>query len=377
MAYVPVGVDAHRDQDIRVTLSRLSALAERTGCTILLLRHLNKTAGRDPLYRGGGSIGIVGAARAGLLAASDPDDPERRVLATLKNNLGPMPPSLAYRLADTPEHGCARVTWDGSTEHTARTLLNSAARDDEPGNPAKEFIVHYLMTRGSEAAAADVLKAGRAAGFSDQELKDARRRSSKPRIKSRKGSFDDGWVWAIDPPEGGKPPEGGSEGGEGGTNINMPPSPPSGDEMPPSEGGRRSSEPPREHAESGGKDAHEPAQQTAGDNGDSQPDCCAQPTEAQTHSPRAQQAPGDATDRTTDDTERVQQTTERLNGTHQTADREEMTTVPTPSAAEPDGHAGKPARRLCPCGRPAPINPETGLCYWCERKAAAAEREAR
>ncbi|PIJ36961.1 hypothetical protein BMW24_004515 [Mycobacterium heckeshornense] len=86
---------------------------------------------------------------------------------------------------------------------------------------------------------------------------------------------------------------------------------------------------------------------------------------------------GDATDRTTDDTERVQQTTERLNGTHQTADREEMTTVPTPSAAEPDGHAGKPARRLCPCGRPAPINPETGLCYWCERKAAAAEREAR
>ncbi len=87
--------------------------------------------------------------------------------------------------------------------------------------------------------------------------------------------------------------------------------------------------------------------------------------------------PGDATDRTTDDTERVQQTTERLNGTHQTADREEMTTLPTPSAAEPDGHTGKPARRLCPCGRPAPINPETGLCYWCERKAAAAEREAR
>ncbi|MDI3314489.1 MAG: DUF3631 domain-containing protein [Mycobacterium sp.] len=83
---------------------------------------------------------------------------------------------------------------------------------------------------------------------------------------------------------------------------------------------------------------------------------------------------GGITDRTTDHTERVQQTTERLNGTHQTTDREERTTVPTPSAAEPDGHAGKPARRLCPCGRPAPVDPESGLCHWCSAKREAAAR---
>jgi RecA-family ATPase len=59
MAYVPAGADAHKDQDIRRVLSRLSALAERTDCTVLLLRHLNKGVGRNPLYRGGGSIGIV------------------------------------------------------------------------------------------------------------------------------------------------------------------------------------------------------------------------------------------------------------------------------------------------------------------------------
>jgi hypothetical protein len=35
--------------------------------------------------------------------------------------------------------------------------------------------------------------------------------------------------------------------------------------------------------------------------------------------------------------------------------------VPATRRAEPGGkQAG------CPCGRPAPINPETGLCYWCE-----------
>jgi len=67
MAYLPSGADSHKDQDIRRVLSRLSALADATGCTVLLLRHLNKAKGGDPMYRGGGSIGIVGAVRAGML----------------------------------------------------------------------------------------------------------------------------------------------------------------------------------------------------------------------------------------------------------------------------------------------------------------------
>ena len=72
MAYLPDGTDSHKDQDIRRVLSRLAALADRTGCTVLLLRHLNKSSARDPLYRGGGSIGIVGAARAGLIGRTGP-----------------------------------------------------------------------------------------------------------------------------------------------------------------------------------------------------------------------------------------------------------------------------------------------------------------
>ncbi|MBV9350805.1 MAG: hypothetical protein JOZ23_04615 [Mycobacterium sp.] len=39
-----------------------------------------------------------------------------------------------------------------------------------------------------------------------------RRRSSTQKISSRKASFGDGWVWAIDPHEGGKRREGGNEG---------------------------------------------------------------------------------------------------------------------------------------------------------------------
>jgi len=84
MAYLPTGTDSHRDQDIRQVLGRLARLADDTGCTILLLRHLNKAKGGDPLYRGGGSIGIVGAARVGLLVAKDPDDDTVRPLPRMR-----------------------------------------------------------------------------------------------------------------------------------------------------------------------------------------------------------------------------------------------------------------------------------------------------
>jgi hypothetical protein len=229
MAYLPTGTDSHKDQDIRSTLSRLAALADRTNCTLLLIRHLTKAAGRDPIYRGGGSIGIVGAARAGLLVASDPDEPENRVLASVKSNLAPLPESLTYQLVDAPEHGCARVRWGGTTSHTAHTLL-SETNNDEPGNPAKAFIIDYLRTHGGEASAADVLKAGRAAGFSDNELKHARQRASKPKISSRKASMNDGWVWATDPDESAQP----HAGAEGAGNPCAAPSAPSEGETAPS-----------------------------------------------------------------------------------------------------------------------------------------------
>lgn len=125
MAYLPADVNAHRDQDVRRALSSLRALAERTGTAVLVVRHLNKTESANALYRGGGSIGIVGAARAGLMLAPDPDDGsgEGRVLAVVKANLAPRPASLRLRLVADPGGPHPRVSWEGACEHTPETLL--------------------------------------------------------------------------------------------------------------------------------------------------------------------------------------------------------------------------------------------------------------
>ena len=78
MAYL-TGADAGSDQDVRRALFKLARLAERRSFAVVCLRHLSKVGGDKAIYRGGGSIGIVAAARSGLVVAADPDDPDRRI----------------------------------------------------------------------------------------------------------------------------------------------------------------------------------------------------------------------------------------------------------------------------------------------------------
>ena len=94
MAFLSGEVNSNRDQDVRRALTPLKQMAERTGAAIVLVRHLNKTPGGNPLYRGGGSIGLIGAARSGLVVGRHADDDELRVLAGQKNNLS-LPPKAS------------------------------------------------------------------------------------------------------------------------------------------------------------------------------------------------------------------------------------------------------------------------------------------
>lgn len=162
-AYVPTGVDTHKDSDIRKVLSRLSALAERTGCTVLLLRHLNKGTGTNALYRGGGSIGIIGAARVGLLAAVDPDDDNQRVLAVLKSNLGPVPPALCYRVVGSGgAYDVGRIAWGTESSLTAAQLLGTDD-DRDSATEAEMWLADYLLQAGeveSAVAKRDAAKIG-------------------------------------------------------------------------------------------------------------------------------------------------------------------------------------------------------------------------
>ena len=151
MAYLSGRHDSHRDQDVRRALAQLAAVAERTGACIVLLRHLRKTRG-SAMYAGGGSIGIIGVARAGLVAAVDPEDDTgaRRVLAATKCNLSAPPTALAYQLTADPDRDAARIEWLGPTTHTADALMVGPQSDETRSEVqmAKDFLREYLAVDG-------------------------------------------------------------------------------------------------------------------------------------------------------------------------------------------------------------------------------------
>jgi AAA domain len=125
MAILGHNIDSSHDQDVREVFTPLAQLAERTNCAILIIRHLNKGTSDNILYRGAGSIGIIAAARIGLIVAHDPDDENKRILATTKNNLSKTASHLTYQVVEN-ERGIPYIQWLGENQQPLRTLFGNA-----------------------------------------------------------------------------------------------------------------------------------------------------------------------------------------------------------------------------------------------------------
>lgn len=198
MAFLAGATNSYRDQDMRRALAPLAQLADDTGAAVLVVRHFNKGASTDPLMRGGGSIGIVGAARAGLLVAPHPDDGDdpngRRVLAVYKSNLAALPLALVYQLEDTGS-GVARVAWEPEPfSISASDLLGAPVADEPRGamDAAKSFLQDVLANGPKPARF--VTDEATAAGISKRTLARARKTLG---IQASKAGMHGGWLWSL------------------------------------------------------------------------------------------------------------------------------------------------------------------------------------
>lgn len=79
-AYLGADVDMNRANEVRPIFMRLGQVAQRTGCAILLIGHLNKAAGMQSLQRGLGSIDIAAAVRSVMFIGKLKHDPTMRML---------------------------------------------------------------------------------------------------------------------------------------------------------------------------------------------------------------------------------------------------------------------------------------------------------
>ena len=118
MSFIDADVNSSIDQDVRRVLWPLGRMADETGAAVVIVRHLTKgSVGGPALYRGGGSMGIIGAARSALMAQRDPEDPTGTtcVLTHTKCNLARRSQPLDYKVVADPLPGMGRIIWEDET----------------------------------------------------------------------------------------------------------------------------------------------------------------------------------------------------------------------------------------------------------------------
>jgi hypothetical protein len=183
MAFLPPAVAANLDQCVRRALTPLANLAGWTGCAMTLVRHLNKQPADRAILRGQGSMGIIGAVRTALFVAPAPvqvADSLREsntpvpdcILAVSKTNLGRTPPSLGYRVNESPDK-LPRVEWLGPVDRTADGLCEGKP---PAGLKMRERAVDWLKRElaAGPRKSADVYAAAAQAGIPERTLERAK-----------------------------------------------------------------------------------------------------------------------------------------------------------------------------------------------------------
>ena len=169
-AYLGANVDMNRANEVRPIFMRLGQVAQRTGCAILLIGHLNKAAGMQSLQRGLGSIDIAAAVRSVMFIGKLKHDPTMRILTHEKSSLAPPGVSLAFSLGD--EGG---FRWVGEYDITADEMLSGIEPQRETKTQQAKDLICALLAGGKQVLSEDIDKAALERGIPGRTVRDAKR----------------------------------------------------------------------------------------------------------------------------------------------------------------------------------------------------------
>ena len=169
-AYLGADVDMNRANEVRPIFMRLGQVAQRTGCAILLIGHLNKAAGMESLQRGLGSIDNAAAVRSVMLIGALKHAATRRSLTHEKSSLAPPGVSLAFSLGD--EGG---FRWVGEYDITADEMLSGIEPQRETKTQQAKDLICALLAGGKQVLSEDIDKAALERGIPGRTVRDAKR----------------------------------------------------------------------------------------------------------------------------------------------------------------------------------------------------------
>jgi putative DNA primase/helicase len=195
MALLGNSVDSYRDQDVRKVTTPLARLALELNLAILIVRHPNKGSSNNALLRGGGSMAFIGSARVGWVIGKHPDNPDIRVLAISKSNIGTMKESLEFQLSNDETYNCARVEWLGSSKLTADNLYEDQNLEEKNSTEdAVDWLTEFLKDSGMDFPT--IKREAAKYGITDKSLRRAREKLKIEPKRQGSGSNHTS-IWAL------------------------------------------------------------------------------------------------------------------------------------------------------------------------------------
>ena len=145
-AFIPPDSDMLSATKMRSILRKLAATAEKYSCAVILIGHMNKGNGANPLYRGLGSIDIAAIARSVLMISRDQVNPALRYMYPIKSSLASEGPAIAFSFK-----AGGGLEWHGQYEINTSELIERSTVKKSKSEKARAKMLQLLSANDMSA----------------------------------------------------------------------------------------------------------------------------------------------------------------------------------------------------------------------------------
>lgn len=185
-AYLGGGMDMNRANEAREMTKKLGMLADKYGCAIILIGHMNKAAGNKAAYRGMGSIDFFAVARSVLLVGRVVGEPDIRAVVQIKNNLAEFGHPKAFRLSDDG------FDWIGDYEITVDEVLGGIAPKANKLEQAKRLLMELAETNNMMLSG-EILELA-----TDEDISKRTMETAKKELGVKAKKINNAWYWVLE-----------------------------------------------------------------------------------------------------------------------------------------------------------------------------------
>lgn len=139
-AFLGSKVDMNRANEVRPLMKKLGDMAQRTGCAVILISHMNKGQGKKSGYRGLGSIDFRAAARSVLLVGRVSEESDLRAIVHDKSSLAKEGRSISFTVDENN-----KFHWKGYCDITPNELLDGSGLPMTKVETMEDELVRLLI----------------------------------------------------------------------------------------------------------------------------------------------------------------------------------------------------------------------------------------